>query len=94
MIFKGDLNYRKLVGDLAWNLESENLGSENLESENLKSVFKKLNFELDTNIIVLRTLKSEVCVGLEKVDLSELDSDWLVTGKYGVIDLVQSKNNC
>jgi len=89
VIFKGDLNYRKLVGDLAWNLESENMGS-----EQMGSVFKKLNFELDTNIIVLRTLKSEVCVGLEKVDLSKLDSDWLVTGKYGVIDLVQSKNKC
>jgi len=89
VIFKGDLNYRKLVGDLAWNLESENMGS-----EHLGSVFKKLNLELDTNIIVLRTLKSEVCVGLEKVDLSKLDSDWLVTGKYGVIDLVQSKNKC
>ena len=94
VIFKGDLNYRKLVGDLAWDFGSEKLGSENLASENLNSVFKKLDFELDTNIIVLRTLKSEVCVGLEKVDISKLDSDWLVTGKYGVIDLVQSKNKC
>ncbi|CAL7948318.1 unnamed protein product [Xylocopa violacea] len=73
-IFKGDLNYRKLVGDINWEYTTE---------------FKKSlrGFE-PTNILSLRTVKSDVCVGLPPGVAEELfdkDEKWLYTGEYGLI---------
>lgn len=74
VIFKGDLNYRKLFGEKNW------------ESTTPPTVAKQ-NFS-PTKWCVLRTLKSDIICGLKKGVAEKLDEtqpDWLVSGAYGVI---------
>lgn len=74
LIFKGDLNYRKLVGDMNW-------------PHTEKFTVALRGFE-PAPLVTLRTIKADVVVGLqpghaEKV--AQNDSDWLLTGKYAVV---------
>lgn len=73
-IFKGDLNYRKLLGDINWEYTTE---------------FKQsLRGFHPTHILSLRTVKSDVCVGLVPGIAEELfkkDENWMFTGEYGLI---------
>ncbi|XP_034243804.1 damage-control phosphatase ARMT1-like [Thrips palmi] len=74
LIFKGDLNYRKLVGDVFWP-----------HTEKFSVALR--GFE-PAPLVTLRTIKADVVVGLqpgqaEKV--AQKDTDWLVTGKYAVV---------
>lgn len=74
VIFKGDLNYRKLMGDINWPFDSK---------------FTQVLGEFrPTNICALRTVKADcICELAEgKADeLSKIDKMWMETGKYGVI---------
>ncbi len=77
VICKGDLNYRRLVEDRNWNFTAN--------SEEITSYFP-------TNLLILRTLKSEVMVGLSEKKVQELyeeDRNWLIDGKYGMVQLIQ-----
>ncbi|KAL2731288.1 damage-control phosphatase ARMT1-like isoform X2 [Vespula squamosa] len=84
VIFKGDLNYRKLLGDINW--------------EYTTSFMQALRGFRPTNILSLRTIKSDVCVGLplgKGEMLYEKDETWMITGKYGLIQAtVESDCNC
>lgn len=74
VIFKGDLNYRKLLGDINWKYTTE-------FDEALRG-FKP------TNLVSLRTLKADLCVGLLSETIESLEKDepgWMITGKYGLI---------
>ena len=74
VIFKGDLNYRKLVSDLDWSPET--------------TFVSALRGFAPTSLCSLRTLKANVVVGLEKGKAEKTasqDKDWMVTGKYAVI---------
>lgn len=74
IIFKGDLNYRKLVGDINW--------------EYTTSFLHALEGFLPANFVSLRTIKSDVCVGLKPQQgesLHRKDANWLLTGQYGLI---------
>lgn len=74
LIFKGDLNYRKLVGDINWEYTTE-------FTQSLRG-FKP------THILSVRTVKSDVCVALPVGVAEELfrtDEQWMYTGQYGVI---------
>ncbi|GAA5959383.1 hypothetical protein JCM3765_006586 [Sporobolomyces pararoseus] len=77
VIFKGDLNYRKLVSDAWWEPSS--------------SFSKSLGpLQGEINLLSLRTLKADTVVGLEKGKAEELDNskdgkDWRVNGKYAVV---------
>ncbi|EYB85176.1 hypothetical protein Y032_0303g1893 [Ancylostoma ceylanicum] len=77
IIFKGDLNYRKLVGDREWPYETP---------------FKTaLCGFLPAPVLAIRTLKSETVAGLPD-DVAERmrnepDRKWMVTGDYGVAEL-------
>lgn len=74
VIFKGDLNYRKLLGDCMWERDTEfstALGPAWSLSE-------------APGLVALRTCKSEIITGLSKEAKIE-DKDWLVNGSYGVI---------
>ncbi|KAH7698850.1 hypothetical protein AAVH_34051 [Aphelenchoides avenae] len=79
LVFKGDLNYRKLVGDREWPSETE---------------FKKAlcGFE-PTSFIALRTLKAETVAGLSREAVSSMkkkfgdDQTWMVSSEFAVAQL-------
>ncbi|WEJ94597.1 Hairy/enhancer-of-split with YRPW motif protein 2 [Yamadazyma tenuis] len=77
LIFKGDLNYRKLTGDLNWERTTSFAEAiQDLKNANLP-------------IVSLRTCKADVVVGLpEGVDerlVKEAGDFWSASGKYAVI---------
>ncbi|CAA7262587.1 unnamed protein product [Cyclocybe aegerita] len=78
VIFKGDLNYRKLTGDVAWpawTSFNEALGP-------LAGSFPLLS---------LRTNKADVVVGVEKAVAERLDArgeKWRVDGRYALISFL------
>nr|QZL12167.1 glutamate O-methyltransferase [Rhagovelia obesa] len=80
IIFKGDLNYRKLIQDTNWETTtpmSEAVGR-----------FRPAPF------VALRTLKADTIAGLHPGTAAKLDSetpDWLVSGKYGVIQFLEKQ---
>lgn len=79
-IFKGDLNYRKLLGDINWEYTTE--------------FMEALRGFQPTNILSLRTVKSDVCVGLfpgVAEDLFRQDEKWMFTGQYGLIQSITPK---
>lgn len=85
-IFKGDLNYRKLVYDCKWSFSEDfNVA--------LGSLARKDTSTKKPAILALRTCKADVVVGVDKDKIKKLDSilpndydqGWLVCGKYGVI---------
>ncbi|MBD2451789.1 protein-glutamate O-methyltransferase family protein [Nostoc sp. FACHB-152] len=76
LVVKGDANYRRLLGDRHWEITA-----------NIADII----CYLPTPMVALRTLKSEVAVGLqpevvEKVAKS--DPSWLTNGQWGVIQFV------
>lgn len=79
VIFKGDLNYRKLLGDM------------NFEY-NTSFATALGNFQ-PTNILSLRTMKSDICVGLpnDMAEFFEKDKTKLTTGEYGLIQAAMFK---
>lgn len=73
VLFKGDLNYRKLTGDRKW--------------EFTVPFHQALNGFHPTPLCSIRTLKAEVQVGLQPGQGEQLcasEPTWLTTGKYGV----------
>jgi len=72
LIFKGDLNYRKLGADLQWPSDTS-----------FESFLR--NFR-PSPLVVMRTLKSEIiCGNLETDKLSSQCDNWLVSGEYAVM---------
>lgn len=74
VIFKGDLNYRKLVGDLNW--------------ETTATFATALQGFRPAPILSLRTAKADVMIGLatgQAEEVTEKDPDWMVNGQWGVI---------
>lgn len=76
-IFKGDLNYRKLLGDV------------NCDPTQIFRI--ALNYFIPTNLCTLRTVKADLICGLTpgaSEKLFEKDPRWMATGQYGVIQFV------
>jgi len=74
VLFKGDLNYRKLVDDRAWPTTTP--------------FSIALRGFSPTSLCSLRTLKCDVVVGLAEGQAESTRSqhaDWMLTGSYGVI---------
>lgn len=92
VIFKGDLNYRKLTGDIAWPRDTP-----------FKSAIRELA-DANINLLSLRTIKADVCVGLPTGKDKELEKKWAAShpgkpsgawawsGNYAVIE-ASLKNN-
>lgn len=73
VLIKGDLNYRRLLGDRAWPHTAS---------------FSEIASYFPAPFAALRTLKGEIMVGLEPGRVQQLwaeDARWLVNGKRGVI---------
>lgn len=76
VLFKGDANYRRMLADRHWPPTR---------------ALDAISAFMPTSFVLLRTLKSELVVGLaagEAETLSALDPDWLINGERGVIQLV------
>lgn len=74
LLFKGDLNYRKLTGDRKWDFTAP-----------FSQVLKMFH---PAPLCTIRTLKADVQVGLRPglgEGLGASEPDWMVSGKYGVI---------
>ena len=74
VLFKGDLNYRKITGDLKWPTTT--------------SFDASLRGFFPASLCCLRTLKSDVVVGLspgqaEKIE--DQNKDWMISGSFAVI---------
>lgn len=84
IIFKGDLNYRKLVYDCDWRVDtpfSKAIGPLALTLAGFASY---------PPVLALRTTKSDPIVGLEggvsrALELNASEPDWRIAGKYGLI---------
>ncbi len=72
VIFKGDANYRRIVGDALWPPETS---------------FAEVTASFPAPILALRTLKSDTIVGLPPgvaETLNGADAEWRVNGKRGI----------
>lgn len=81
VLFKGDLNYRKLAGDRDWNCTVD-----------FKTALR--GFE-PAPLCSLRTLKANIQVGLQPGQGEKLTSeepDWMTSGKYAVIQFHSPKS--
>ncbi len=79
ILFKGDLNYRKLLGDLNWPLDT--------------SLKVALRGFLPSSIFVLRTMKCDLAAGLNLTTadaIREKCPDWMINGDYGLIQFIKS----
>ncbi len=72
LIFKGDLNYRRLVGDTWWPTSTP---------------FASTLPPLGAAVVALRTLKSDVLVGVDDAAVADLDGDWRTNGRYGSVQV-------
>eukprot|EP00005_Dracoamoeba_jomungandri_P012240 CAMPEP_0174266998 /NCGR_PEP_ID=MMETSP0439-20130205/32114_1 /TAXON_ID=0 /ORGANISM="Stereomyxa ramosa, Strain Chinc5" /LENGTH=398 /DNA_ID=CAMNT_0015354281 /DNA_START=186 /DNA_END=1382 /DNA_ORIENTATION=+ len=70
VVVKGDANYRKLVREREWPLDTP--------------LQDAIGYFPSLRVAVLRLLKCETAVGLDSSRLPQED-DWMVKGKYGVI---------
>lgn len=80
IIFKGDLNYRKLLGDINWD-----------HSQKFEIALRAFR---PTSILSLRTVKCDLICGLphgKSKELTEKDPIWMRTGEYGLIKLYVHK---
>lgn len=80
VFIKGDANYRRLLGDRHWNLDTP---------------FCDVLSYFPAPICALRTLKAELGCGMppERTErAAREDKDWLVAGKYGVIQFCDTKS--
>lgn len=74
-VMKGDLNYRRLVGDRAWPAATP---------------FEAVTAYFPGRVAALRTLKSDVAVGVPGDVLSRLDASgeaWRTSGRHAVIQV-------
>ncbi|KAK6464099.1 hypothetical protein DFJ63DRAFT_60465 [Scheffersomyces coipomensis] len=91
IIFKGDLNYRKLTGDLQWD-----------KTTPFKVALQQLASESKLPVLSLRTCKADVVVGLPqginesliklyKEQGNEIGEFWSSSGKWAVISFSDGK---
>jgi uncharacterized protein with ATP-grasp and redox domains len=72
LVFKGDLNYRRLIEDRYWDWTTDT---------------RKLVEYLHNNILIIRILKSEIQAGLNNAVVPSYENtEWMYNGKYGMIE--------
>lgn len=81
LISKGDANYRRLLGDREWDFTEG---------------FHRVVDYLPVPLVALRTLKSELAVGMDLDQIQFIfnqDSKWMINGKWGVIHYSRGTKN-
>lgn len=77
---KGDANYRRLLGDRTWELSTP---------------FADVCGYFPCPVAPLRTLKAELGCGMAREEVARAQAadpeDWMVTGKYGVVQFVDPR---
>ncbi len=79
MVLKGDLNYRRLVGDAAWPASTPLADA----------------VQLPAPVAVLRTLKSDVLVGADPAVVARLDTDtpgWRSEGSRALVQVLSRRS--
>ncbi len=79
VIFKGDANYRRLLGDRHWDFDTP---------------FEAVVGYMPAPVVALRTLKSEIATGLKtgQVEAAGLrDPEWMVNGRWGIIQFAPAR---
>ena len=84
IIYKGDLNYRKLTYDGMWPHSTP-------FHEALGPLAKK-HYGVGVRSLVLRTAKADVCVGLEPGLEKKLEEGWTRYGKYAMVSYWDAKS--
>jgi len=77
MVSKGDVNYRRLLSDRHWPYTTP--------IEEIVNYFP-------TSLLILRTLKGEIIVGLNPGQAEEIEAEdpaWLINGKRGLIQYIE-----
>ncbi|KAH8394876.1 hypothetical protein KR222_008452 [Zaprionus bogoriensis] len=77
VLFKGDLNYRKLLGDYSWDY-----------TESFETCLRGFR---PTNVGSLRTIKADLVCGLPAGKSEELfakNKEWMLTGEYGTVQFL------
>lgn len=80
IIFKGDLNYRKLLGDFNWDF-----------TDSFQKCLRGFN---PANLCSLRTVKGDLICGLKPGVADQLTaqkSDWMFTGEYGIVQFSEQQ---
>jgi len=79
VISKGDVNYRRLLSDRHWPYTTP---------------ITKIIHYFPTSLLILRTLKGEIIVGLKRGQAEKIeaeDPDWLTNGKRGIIQYIEHR---
>lgn len=75
IVIKGDMNYRRLVGDKNYDYSD--------------SIEDKICY-INKNVLILRSLKSNVILGVESNDIKSVKPNWKTSGEYGIIHFIES----
>lgn len=70
LISKGDANYRRLLDDRHWPIDLP---------------FQQVVGGYPFGVLALRTLKSEIAVGISPENVPADDPDWMINGRWGLI---------
>lgn len=74
IISKGDANYRRLLGDRHWPLNTP---------------FEQVVTYLPAACLAIRTCKSEIAVGISEDKIPAAPPDWIYNGSYGLIQFAR-----
>ncbi len=78
VIIKGDANYRRLLGDRLWNLQTP---------------FSDVACYFPTSVLALRTLKAELGCGIPTEQSERANTEnpgtWMTCGKFGVVQYLE-----
>ena len=83
VIFKGDLNYRKLTYDGTW--------PKTTSFDKAMGPFARPQHGKAIRTLALRTCKADVCVGLSPGQEEKLENGWTRYGHYGVVSYWDAK---
>ncbi|NMB89527.1 MAG: protein-glutamate O-methyltransferase family protein [Chloroflexi bacterium] len=80
VVLKGDINYRRLIGDRVWPEEHR---------------LEDLVPFMPAPVLLLRSLKSEICLGVpgeRRARLAQQDPQWMTNGRWGMIQFLHRTN--